>query len=57
MAAFDELKSMLKEAKDTPPVPLTNCPVCGWTLTKNRGTGELHCVYCGWPLTDQAMVV
>ncbi len=47
MAAGDELLAWKKAAENAPPIPLTECPLCSWTLDKNK-EGKLHCKFCGW---------
>jgi len=46
MATGDEILAWKKAAEQTPPEPLTNCPVCDWTLLEtDKG---LHCPFCGY---------
>uniref|UniRef100_A0A6H1ZPR7 Uncharacterized protein n=1 Tax=viral metagenome TaxID=1070528 RepID=A0A6H1ZPR7_9ZZZZ len=56
MAAFDEMKAWIKEAKEINPEPLTDCPECGWSLSKNED-GQLHCPFCGWPNMQEGVPV
>ena len=51
MAAFEEIKAMLKAAEETQLVQRQSCPECGWSLDKHKITGILHCRLCGW--TDE----
>lgn len=45
MGAFDELKGMMKPREA---VEMTDCPNCGYSLSKQKTTGILHCPLCGW---------
>lgn len=50
-AAFNALKAWLKEIEDQQPVTVTDCPECGWTVSK-LADGRVHCEFCGWPHED-----
>ena len=47
MALGDNIKQWIKDAEAQKPVPLTDCPICGWTL-ENLADGRVHCQFCGF---------
>lgn len=47
MSCGDEILVMIKDAENQAPVEMTDCPVCGWTLEKNKA-GILHCPFGDW---------